>query len=102
MTTFVPENSILDPEESMPREQLRDLQLERLRKIIDYAKARVPFFEKKLAHVNGADVKSLDDLRKLPFTTKQDLRDAEKILIVQQINNFSVFLTRFITSVYFP
>ncbi len=75
MTTFVPENSILDPEESMPREQLRDLQLERLRKIIDYAKARVPFFEKKLAHVNGADVKSLDDLRKLPFTTKQDLRD---------------------------
>ena len=75
MNASAPENAILDPEEKMPREQLRELQLDRLRKIVDYAKARVPFFSKKLAGVSGADIKSLDDLRTLPFTTKQDLRD---------------------------
>ncbi len=75
MSAFVPENRILDEEETMPREQLRELQLRRLRNIVDYARERVPFFAKKLAGVNGADIKSLDDLGSLPFTTKQDLRD---------------------------
>ena len=75
MEKFVPENRILDEEEKMPREQLRELQLKRLRAIVDYARERVPFFREKLAGINGADIKSLDDLRKLPFTTKQDLRD---------------------------
>lgn len=74
MNNFIPENRILDAEETMPREQLRELQLTRLRKIVEYAK-RVPFFEKKLAGINGEDLKSVDDIRKLPFTTKQDLRD---------------------------
>ncbi len=72
-TTDIP-NRILDPEESMPREQLRTLQVERLQKIIEYAK-RVPFYEKVLAGINGADIKSVEDVKKLPFTTKQDLRD---------------------------
>lgn len=75
MKKVIPENRIFDPAETMPREELRALQLERFRKIIDYAKARVPFFKEKLAHVNGADLKSLDEVRNLPFTTKQDLRD---------------------------
>ncbi len=75
MKTFTPENRILDPEETLHREELQKLQLERLRKIVDYAKARVPFFANKLAGINGQDLKSLDDLKKLPFTTKQDLRD---------------------------
>ena len=69
-----PENSILDPEETMPREQLRALQLERLRRIVDYAK-RVPFYKEKLAGINGSDINSLDEIRRLPLTTKQDLRE---------------------------
>lgn len=75
MKKFIPDNQIFDPAETMPRDQLRELQLTRLRNIVDYAKARVPFFKKKLAHVEGRDIKSLDDIASLPFTTKQDLRD---------------------------
>ena len=75
METLKPQNRILDPEETMPREQMRALQLERLRKIVDYAKSRVPFFAEKLKGIEGKDIASLDQLRDLPFTTKQDLRD---------------------------
>lgn len=74
MNNFIPENRILDKEETLPREQLRELQVARLQKIVEYAK-RVPFFAEKLAGINGGDLKSVDDIRKLPFTTKQDLRD---------------------------
>ncbi|MCD8349128.1 MAG: phenylacetate--CoA ligase [Planctomycetaceae bacterium] len=74
MKTVKPHNRILDAEESMPREELAALQLERLQKIIDYAK-RVPFYAEKLAGINGSDITSLDQLSSLPFTTKQDLRD---------------------------
>ncbi|MCC8109572.1 MAG: phenylacetate--CoA ligase, partial [Planctomycetes bacterium] len=69
------DDQIFDQNETLPREELGKLQLERLRKIVDYAKERVPFFREKLAGIDGDDLKSLDDLRKLPFTTKQDLRD---------------------------
>ncbi|MCC8166136.1 MAG: phenylacetate--CoA ligase [Planctomycetes bacterium] len=69
------DDQIFDQNESLPREDLRKLQLERLQKIVDYAKERVPFFREKLGGISGADLKSLDDLRRLPFTTKQDLRD---------------------------
>ena len=74
MKKYVPENRILDKEETLPREELRALQLTRLRKIVDYAKTHVPFFEKKLAGINGQDIKSVDEITGLPFTTKQDLR----------------------------
>ncbi|MCD7895580.1 MAG: phenylacetate--CoA ligase [Planctomycetaceae bacterium] len=69
------DDQIFDQNETLPRKELGKLQLERLRKIVDYAKERVPFFREKLAGIDGDDLKSLDDLRKLPFTTKQDLRD---------------------------
>lgn len=75
MKKFIPDNHIFDPAETMPREELRELQLQRLRHIIEYAKARVPFFKEKLAHIQGDDIKSLNDITSLPFTTKQDLRD---------------------------
>ena len=70
----IPENAVLDREETLPRENVRELQLSRLHNIVDYAQ-RVPFFKEKLAGVSGKDIKSLDDIRRLPFTTKQDLRD---------------------------
>lgn len=71
-----PDNRILDAEETMPRDEMQALQLERLRKLVDYAKARVPFYRKALAGLSGSDIRTLDDLRRLPFTTKQDLRDS--------------------------
>ncbi|AEE17402.1 phenylacetate--CoA ligase family protein [Treponema brennaborense] len=64
--------------ETMSREDLRALQLERLRVQVDHA-LRTSFYKDRLraAGVTGAQsIKSLDDLRRLPFTTKTDLREA--------------------------
>ena len=63
--------------ETMPREQLQALQLERLRASLQNAYDNVPFYRKKLdeAGVAPVDVASHDDVARLPFTTKVDLRD---------------------------
>ena len=61
--------------ERLPREDLEALQVATLRKTIRAA-VKAPFYRRTLAE-NGTmpeKVKSLDDLRRLPFTTKQDLR----------------------------
>ncbi len=67
-----------EPErECMPREDLEQLQLERLQSTLYRVGTHVPFYKKKFAELqlNFEDIRSLDDLRKLPFTVKQDLRD---------------------------
>ena len=63
--------------ESMPRNALEKLQGERLAKIIEYTYHQMPFYRQKMdeAGVKPEDIRSLDDLNKLPFTTKQDLRN---------------------------
>ncbi len=63
--------------ETMDRTKLRDLQTARLREKVAYVAARVPFYaERFAAHGISPDtVQSLDDLPRLPFTTKSDLRD---------------------------
>jgi phenylacetate-CoA ligase len=67
---------IFEPElETMPRDARRDLQLDRLRALLGYVKERVPLYGKRLAHVEPGEIRSLDDLRDLPFTRKDDLRD---------------------------
>ena len=69
---------IYNPEmECMPREDMRKLQSERLIKIVKYCYDRVPFYKKKMDRLGLApeDIKSIDDIVKLPFTTKTDLRD---------------------------
>jgi phenylacetate-CoA ligase len=67
---------ILEPElETMAREQLRALQLERLRALVARVKEHVPLYRKRLAGVEPEAIGSLDDLRRLPFTRKDDLRE---------------------------
>ena len=63
--------------ESMPREQMRELQGKRLHKVVDYVYHNVPFYRHKLQEMDltPEDITSIDDIVKLPFTTKQDLRD---------------------------
>ncbi|HBL41574.1 MAG TPA: phenylacetate--CoA ligase [Ruminococcaceae bacterium] len=63
--------------ETMPRKQLEALQLERLKWTVDYCYRNVPFYTKKLdeAGVTADKIKSLDDIRYIPPTTKADLRD---------------------------
>jgi phenylacetate-CoA ligase len=63
--------------ETMQVETRKALQFFRLRNLTDYVYSRVPFYRKKFeeAKVCPSDIKSLDDIRRLPFTTKLDLRD---------------------------
>jgi phenylacetate-CoA ligase len=76
----MPEKSILfwNPEaETMPRASLESLQLNRLKQIITCVGARVPFYRERLtgAGIAADNIRSLEDVIRLPFTTKQDLRD---------------------------
>ena len=67
---------IFEPElETLPREQLRALQLERLRSLVAYVNERVPLYRERLADVDSSDIASVADLQRLPFTRKDDLRD---------------------------
>ena len=63
--------------ETMPRDRLRALQSERLRALVAYVYERVPFYRERFddAGVSPADIQSVDDLGRLPFTRKSDLRD---------------------------
>ena len=56
---------------------MRRLQVERLRAGIDRVSGTVPFYRQKLAEagVTARDIRSIEDLARLPFTTKNDLRD---------------------------
>ena len=63
--------------ECMDREELEQLQLERLESTLNRVYRNVPFYRKKFDEIkfNPDDLRSLDDLGRLPFTTKNDLRD---------------------------
>ena len=63
--------------ETASREQVRALQGERLQRACAWAAERVPFYRTALAEagVDPQRIKSVDDVRRLPFTVKADLRD---------------------------
>lgn len=62
--------------ETMPRQQLENLQVERLKKTIEIA-IKSPFYSKlyKEKGITPDTIKTIADIRKLPFTTKEDLRN---------------------------
>lgn len=63
--------------ETMSRKQIEEIQLERLKYTVNYCYTNVPFYKKKLddAGVTPDQIKTLDDIRRIPPTTKADLRD---------------------------
>jgi len=77
MKDITPPRSTLDPIEIASRDEIEALQLERLRWSLTHAYENVPHYQSAFdsAGVNPEDVKSLSDLARFPFTTKQDLRD---------------------------
>ncbi len=62
--------------ETLSIEGIRDLQLKRLKETVAHC-MNSPFYKKRFDEIGlkVEDIKSLDDIRKIPFTTKQDLRD---------------------------
>ncbi|MBR6539181.1 MAG: AMP-binding protein, partial [Bacteroides sp.] len=63
--------------ECMSRDEMRALQGKRLQKLVTYVYHNVPFYRNKMQamDVSPDDIRTIDDIVKLPFTTKQDLRD---------------------------
>jgi phenylacetate-CoA ligase len=62
--------------ETLPREALEALQLKRLKNLVERVYAAVPYYRGRMEErgVRPSDIKSLTDLGRLPFTTKEDLR----------------------------
>ena len=63
--------------ETMPREKIREIQLSRLQDLCRRVYANVPFYRRRFDEkgIKPSDVQSLDDLKFLPFTLKQDMRN---------------------------
>ncbi|OFW34952.1 MAG: phenylacetate--CoA ligase [Candidatus Aquicultor primus] len=69
---------IWNPEyEAINREKLRELQLKRLQALVKWVYNEVPFYKGKFddAGVKPSDIRDLEDIKRLPFTVKNDLRD---------------------------
>jgi phenylacetate-CoA ligase len=66
------------PVETTPWPELQALQLRKLQDQLAYLAARSAFYQRKLgdAGIAASDIRSLADLRRIPFTTKQELRDS--------------------------
>lgn len=63
--------------ETMPLEELKNIQSERLVKLCEYVYKNCPAYKQKFDDhgITPSDIKSIDDITKLPFTTKLDMRD---------------------------
>lgn len=63
--------------ETMPRDELEDLQLKKLRYLVEKVYHNVPFYRTKFdeRNIEPGDIKKISDIRLLPFTEKQDLRN---------------------------
>ncbi len=67
-----------ETKECMSRDEIHSLQSARLKKMVDRVYHNVEFYRRKMQQMGlePGDINSIDDLRKLPFTTKNDLRDS--------------------------
>ncbi len=63
--------------EKLPRTKIKELQLKQLKKTVKLVYDNVPFYKKKFQElkIKPDDIKTLEDVQKLPVTTKDDLRD---------------------------
>lgn len=66
-----------ETKECMSRDEMINLQSARLKKLVDYVYHNVEFYRKKMQKLGmlPSDIKGIEDITKLPFTTKDDLRD---------------------------
>jgi phenylacetate-CoA ligase len=82
----------------LDNKKLKQLQLRKLRKLVFFAYNYIPFFNEKLKTVGlcPSDIRTLDDLRKIPFTTKKELQEtpiskliASNVYLANSIKNFT-------------
>lgn len=64
--------------ETMPRKDIEAMQLERLKWLVKHCYNNVPFYNKRLTEagvMDGSKIRTLSDVKYIPFTTKEDIRD---------------------------
>jgi phenylacetate-CoA ligase len=64
--------------ETMPRERLLEIELKRFKEVLRWAKQASPFYRKKLRGIEPEDIRTLEDVSKVPITEKEDLREAQE------------------------
>ena len=66
--------------ETLSREKLEELQLQRFRERMQYVYERSPMYKRKYdkAGIKPADIRTLDDIQSVPFTIKEELRESQK------------------------
>jgi phenylacetate-CoA ligase len=60
--------------ETLPREKLNTIELKYFQDLVAYAKARSGLYKEKLKDIDVGDIKTFDDIKKVPFTYKEELR----------------------------
>jgi phenylacetate-CoA ligase len=66
-------------QETLPREKLEELQLQRFKERMQYVYARSPMYQRKYdeAGIKPSDIRTLDDIQHVPFTVKEELRESQ-------------------------
>ena len=77
--------------ETMSPENLKEIQSDRLKSMVKYIYANSSFYKKKLdaVGISPDSIKSIDDIKKLPFTTKEDMRDNYPYGLFSDPNNLA-------------
>jgi len=80
--------------ETLSRNKIKEIQIKRLKETVHLVYDKVPFYKKKFKElkIKPDDIKTLEDINKLPFTTKNDLRACASF---HQLPDFSLELIRF-------
>jgi phenylacetate-CoA ligase len=65
--------------ETLPREKLEALQLQRFRERMQYVYERSPMYRRKYDEegIRPSDIQSLEDIQNVPFTVKEELRESQ-------------------------
>ncbi len=73
----MPRDRYWQKEEILPKDELERIQLKRLKWVVRYAYDNVPFYRRKFKErkIHPDDIRRLEDVKKLPFTTREDLRE---------------------------
>ena len=79
--------------ECMSRDERSELQGKRLRRIVKYVYHHVPFYRNKMQELDlrPDDIQTIEDIQKLPFTTKKDLRDNYPFGLQAQWHNWQPY-----------
>src|SRR4030042_6720713 len=65
--------------ETLPRKEYNEIELSYFRNMLSYAKERSILYRDKLKGIESGDIKSFDDLKKIPFTEKEELRKYQEM-----------------------